>query len=296
MRNRNLITLLLTGSVALSAANLMAQRAEEAVPTPAQPPSSDKTPSYKDKDYKNKDAQLSAMPDTGAHLKASTIIGQPVRNDAGERLGKLDDIIVNLETHSAPFAIVESGGKLGIGATRIAVPLSEFKWSSESKQLLLTATKDEFQSANPAPTGGWMAVSGEHWTKHVDKYYGQPSAVDNSRFERQESTGVIGGRQPVRNPTEAKSANELLNPTPGTVPEEKNIVTKPTDEDLTTKVTSLVRGDVGQDADNIQVTVNDGVVTLKGKATASQKQALQRNIKALPGVTRIEDNLETSKD
>jgi osmotically-inducible protein OsmY len=63
-----------------------------------------------------------------------------------------------------------------------------------------------------------------------------------------------------------------------------------------TKVNSLVRGDVGQDADNIQVTVNDGVVTLKGKATASQKQALQRNIKALPGVTRIEDNLETSKD
>jgi hypothetical protein len=146
-----------------------------------------------------------------------------------------------------------------------------------------------------------MVVSGEDWTKHVDKYYGQPSSVDKSRFERQESTEVIGGRQPVRNPTEAhpteaKSANELLNPTPGTVPEEKNIVTKPTDEDLTTKVTSLVRGDVGQDADNIQVTVKDGVVTLKGKATASQKQALERNIKALPGVTRIEDNLETSKE
>jgi sporulation protein YlmC with PRC-barrel domain len=293
MRNRNLITLLLTGSVALSAANMMAQRAEEAVPTPAQPPSSDKTPSYKDKE-----AQPAAMvPDTGANLKASTIIGQPVRNDAGERLGKLTDIIVNLGSHSAPFAIVESGGKLGLGATRIAVPLSEFKWSSESKQLLLSATKDEFQSANPAPTGGWMVVSGEDWTKHVDKYYGQPSSVDKSRFERQESTEVIGGRQPVRNPTEAKSANELLNPTPGTVPEEKNIiVTKPTDEDLMTKVNSLVRGDVGQDADNIQVTVNDGVVTLKGKATASQKQALQRNIKALPGVTRIEDNLETSKD
>ena len=92
MRNRNLITLLLTGSVALSAANLMAQRAEEAVPTPAQPPSSDKTSSYKDKDYKNKDAQLSAMSDTGAHLKASTIIGQPVRNDAqeGHRPGEPD--------------------------------------------------------------------------------------------------------------------------------------------------------------------------------------------------------------
>ena len=292
MRNRNLITLLLTGSLALTAANLTAQRAEEAVPTPGQPPLSDKTPSYTDKEAQ----QPAVAPDAGANLKASSIIGLPVRNESGERLGKLQDIIVNFESHSAPFAIVEFGGTLGIGATRIAVPMSELKWSSEPKQVLLTATKDEFQSANPAPTGGWMVVSGEDWTKHVDKYYGQPSSVDKSRFERHESTEVIGGRQPVRNPTEAKSANELLNPTPGTVPEEKNIVTKPTDEDLMTKVNSLVRGDVGQDADNIQVTVNDGVVTLKGKATASQKQALQRNIKALPGVTRIEDNLETSKD
>jgi sporulation protein YlmC with PRC-barrel domain len=279
----------MTGGLALAAMNLTAQRAEEALPKPDQPQLSHET-------QIPKADQTTAAFAAGGNLKASSLIGMHVRNDSGDRLGKLQDIIVNLESHSAPFAIVESGGALGIGGTRIAVPLSDFKWSSEPKQLLLTTTKEEFQSASSAPTGGWMVVSGEDWAKNVDKYYGQPSSVDKSRFERQESTGVIGGRQPVRNPTEAKSANELLNPTPGSVPEEKNIVTKPTDEDLMTKVNSLVRGDVGQDADNIQVTVNDGVVTLKGKATASQKQALQRNIKALPGVTRIEDNLETSKD
>jgi hypothetical protein len=292
MRNRNLIAVLVTGGLALAAANLTVQGAEDPLQTPATPEPSHET-------HASKEALLAAVPAAGSNLKASSIIGLQVRNDSGDRLGKVQDIIVNLESHSAPFAIVEFGGTLGIGATHVAVPLTDLKWSSDPKQLLLMATKDEFQSASSAPTGGWMVVSGEEWTRSVDKFYGQPSTTDRSRYERQETTGIIQGREPVRNPTEAKteakSANELLNPTPGAVPEEKNLA-KPTDDDLTATVNGLVRQDVGQDADNIQVSIQNGVVTLKGKASAAQKEALQTKIKALPGVTRIEDNLETSKD
>jgi hypothetical protein len=295
MRNRNLITAaLVTGGLALAAASLTARGAEDPLQTPSKPQPSHET-------HVSKEAQLAAAPAAGSNLKASSIIGLRVSNDSGERLGTVQDIIVNLESHSAPFAIVEFGGTLGLGATHVAVPLTDLKWSSDPKQLLLTATKDEFQSANPAPTGGWMAVSGEEWTRSVDKFYGQPSTIDKSRYERQEATGIMEGREPVRNPTEAKteakSAAELLNPTPGTVPEEKNLVAKPTDDELMTKVNGMVREDVGQDADDIQVTIKDGIVTLKGKVpSAAQKQALESRIKALPGVTRIEDNLETSKD
>jgi sporulation protein YlmC with PRC-barrel domain len=307
MRNRNLITALVTGGLALTAANLTAQRAEETLPKPDQP-------QYTHETQKPKEAQSDIAFAAGGNLKASSIIGMPVRNDTGDRLGKVNDIIVNLESHSAPFAIVEYGGALGIGSTRIAVPLSDLRWTSDSRHLFMTATKDDFQSANVSPTGGWMAVSGEDWAKNVDKFYGQPAALDKSRFERQEATDVLRGREPVRNPTDittpptdvntppkdvttpkdAKSADELLNRTP--VPEQQNL-TKPTDEDLTTKVTGLLRSDVGQDADNIQVSISEGVVTLNGKVpTAAQKQALENRIKALPGVTRIENNLETSKN
>jgi hypothetical protein len=294
MRNRNLITVLVTGGLALAAANLTARGgAEDPLQTPATLQPSLESHASKEA---SKEALLAAVPAAGSNLKASSIIGLQVRNDSGDRLGKVQDIIVNLESHSAPFAIVEFGGTLGIGATHVAVPLTDLKWSSDPKQLLLMATKDEFQSASSAPTGAWMMVSGEEWTRSVDKFYGQPSTTDRSRYERQETTGIIQGREPVRNPTEAKSANELLNPTPGTVPEEKNLA-KPTDDDLTAKVNGLVREDVGQDADNIQVSIENGVVTLKGKvSSAAQKQALETKIKALPGVTRIEDNLETSKD
>jgi hypothetical protein len=290
MRNRNLIAALMAGGLALTAANLTAQRADETVPKPDQSPVT-----HENKPPRVTPPYTSTAVTAGGSLKASTLIGMHVRNDAGDRLGKLQDIIVNLESHSAPFAIVEYGGALGIGVTHIAVPLSEFKFSSEPKQLILSATKEEFQSASSAPTGGWMIASGEDWAKNVDKYYGQPATMDKSRFERQEAADVFKGREAVRNPTE-KSASELLNPTPGTVPEDKNL-NKFTDEDLTSKVTDLVRTDVGQDADNIQVGIKDGVVTLNGKAaTAAQKQALEARIKALPGVTRIENNLSTSKD
>jgi osmotically-inducible protein OsmY/sporulation protein YlmC with PRC-barrel domain len=56
-------------------------------------------------------------------LRASSIIGQTVRTESGERLGKVQDLIINLSSQSAPFAIVEYGGALGVGATKVAVPL-----------------------------------------------------------------------------------------------------------------------------------------------------------------------------
>jgi osmotically-inducible protein OsmY len=295
MKNRSWITALVAGGLALTAANLTAQAADDTVPKPDQ-----RQVTHENQPPKVTQPYTTTALPVGENMKASTLIGMHIRNDAGDKLGKLQDIIVNLESHSAPFAIVEYGGALGIGVTHIAVPLSSFKYTSEPKQLILSATKEEFQAASATPTGGWMIASGEEWAKNVDKYYGQPASMDRSRFERQEATDVFKGREAVRNPTEVrnpaeKSASELLNPTPGTVPEQQNL-NRSTDEDLTSRVTGLVRTDAGQDADNIQVSIKDGVVTLNGKASASQKQSLESKIRGLPGVTRVENNLTTSKD
>jgi sporulation protein YlmC with PRC-barrel domain len=290
MRRRNLIAVLLTGGLALATVNLTAQRADEAPPTPGEPQLGHQAHSSKE----TRPTVPSAVP---ANMQASSLIGMPVHNGFGDRLGKLQDVIVNLESCSAPFAIVESGGTLGIGAKHIAVPLTDLKWSSDSKQLLMTATKEEFQSANSAPTGAWMAVAGEDWIKNVDKFYGQPTAMTASRYERQESTRSTDAREQVRQSTGSKTTDDLVDPLRGSGTEQKNLLSKPTNDDLTTRVNSLVREDLGDEAGNLQVSVKDGIVTLTGRIpTAAQKQSLETRIKSLNGVQRIEDKLETTKD
>jgi osmotically-inducible protein OsmY len=286
MRNRNMISALVTGALALATTNLTAQGNDETLPP---------QPSYQGQDSRAK--ERASAPISSLELKASSIIGLLVRNETGVRLGKVQDLIVNMGAHTVPFAIVEYGGTLGIGQTRVAVPITDLKWSGEPNQLILTATKEEFEAATTAPTGGWMAVAGEDWLRNVDRYYGQPSLTSQSRYERQESTDLTGSREAVRNPAEPNGASRLMNQPPAPQPATKDMLHTPSDSDILAKASGVIHDEAGADASDIKLSIKNGVLTLDGKvANQAQKVALEKHIKALPGVERVENNLQTPQE
>jgi sporulation protein YlmC with PRC-barrel domain/HSP20 family molecular chaperone IbpA len=280
-----MITALVAGALALATTNLTARGTEDALPgkSPLQPGSQGQDP---------KANERAGAPIESLDLKASSIIGLLVRNETGVRLGKVQDLIVSMASHTVPFAIVEYGGTLGIDQTRVAVPITDLKWSGEPKQLILTATKEEFESTATTPTDGWMAVAGEERLRNVGRYYGQPSLTSQARYECQEATAMTEGREPVRDPAEQKGATDLLNQQPPPNPEAANM-TAPTIRDyVADKVNGVIRQVLGAHAGDIQVSVKDGVVTLRGKvASEAQKQELENKIKAVPGVNQVDDQL-----
>jgi sporulation protein YlmC with PRC-barrel domain len=289
MQKNSMIIALMAGGLALATMNLTARGADEMLPPSGHPQSAQSG-------YHSKEATPTQSPYGTLDFKASSIVGLAVLNDTGERLGKVQDLIISLTSGSVPFAIVEYGGTLGLGQTRVAVPLKDLKYSSEPKQLILATTKAQFQSASSAPTGGWIAVADEDWMRNIDRFYGQPSA-SSSRFERQETSGVTEGREPVRDPAEQRGASHLLDQ-PGTVnPVLDNMLSKPAGEDLSTKVNGLVRQNLADKASDIQVALTNGIVTLSGKVpNEAQKTALENQIKALPGVNQVENHLVTGSD
>ena len=292
MKNKNMIIALLAGGLALATAHSTAQSPEELPPVPphkGQPP-----PGQSSQDPK--ESGPAAAPAGRLDLKASSIIGLSVFTDSGQRLGKVKDLIVNLACGSVPFAIVEYGGALGIGQTHVAVPLPDFKWSGESRQLILATTRARFEGASSAPTGGWMAVAGEDCLKNVDQFYGDPS-VTSSRFERQEASGMSSGHEPVRHAMDPKGSSHLSDEPSAITPGADNALGKPAEEDLTAKVNGLIRQDAGEQGGLIQVSIASGVVTLNGFiASEATKKTLTRQILALPGVARVEDKLTTGNE
>src|SRR5882724_2532431 len=76
---------------------------------------------------------------------ANEIIGTKVVNAQNEDLGKVQDIVVDLESGGAPYAIISSG--FG-GRTKVAVPLSSLQCSSEGKHFTLAATKEDLKAAS----------------------------------------------------------------------------------------------------------------------------------------------------
>jgi osmotically-inducible protein OsmY/sporulation protein YlmC with PRC-barrel domain len=211
-----------------------------------------------------------------AQLKASQLIGKDVRNAQDENLGRVQDLIVDLSSGSVPYAIIGYGGALGIGNTKIAVPIDALECSSDGKNLLMSATKDEFQSASKTPTGAWSQASGE-WTRDVDAFYGQPSAFTQGRFERQPLQGVQQ-REFVRDPTQHKGATDLL--------------TKPGTTDLNHKISAAIDEVRPGISGDIQVSADNGVVTLRGEVSSNEeKQSIESKVMGVPGVQRVDNQL-----
>jgi sporulation protein YlmC with PRC-barrel domain len=73
-----------------------------------------------------------------------TILGQTVYNDAGDKVGKVTDLIITPQK-SVSYAIVGAGGFIGIGRHDVAIPASQL--SEKNGRLVLTgATKDVIKS------------------------------------------------------------------------------------------------------------------------------------------------------
>ena len=267
MRNSRIVVALVAGGIGLVTATLNAQSAGA--------PYQDYVQAVQPNHYQGTSG-----------FRASQIIGQPVRSASGEVLGKVEDLVVNLQADSVPCAIIEYGGAFGvIGQTKVAVPLQDLRWSNRTRELTVNATKQQFETASSAPTGRWVAVQEQGGLQNVNRFFGQPGSAVQSQYEQQEMPGTYQGREPVRNPSDqVATPNQPIYST-----------TSPAANDqLAAQVNAVVQQDVESGSRNIQTVIKNGVVTLQGRIpTQEQKDLLEKQIKALPGVDRVQDNLIT---
>lgn len=75
------------------------------------------------------------------------ILGKDVFNDKGEKIGKVDDLIVSPDK-AISYAIVGAGGFLGIDRHDVAIPVNQFKLA-DGKITLPGATKDAVKTMPP---------------------------------------------------------------------------------------------------------------------------------------------------
>ena len=73
-------------------------------------------------------------------FRASKVIGSSVVNEAGETVGKVDDVIIG-EEGKAPFVVLAVGGFLGIGDKLVVPPYQQLK-TMDRKIVMPGATKD----------------------------------------------------------------------------------------------------------------------------------------------------------
>jgi PRC-barrel domain len=66
------------------------------------------------------------------HWRSSEAIGQPVYNRAGERIGEVDELLVDASGRVLA-AVIGVGGFLGLGERKVAVSYRSFEMTRETK-------------------------------------------------------------------------------------------------------------------------------------------------------------------
>lgn len=76
--------------------------------------------------------------------RGSEIIGATVLNNAGDTIGKVDDLLVTVDG-KAPHVVLSVGGFLGVGTHLVVAPYESFKFNNE-KMTFPDATKESLKA------------------------------------------------------------------------------------------------------------------------------------------------------
>jgi sporulation protein YlmC with PRC-barrel domain len=121
-------------------------------------------------------------------LAASTLAGDSVRNSAGEDLGKIDEIMIDIPSGKVAYAVLSFGGVLRMGNKLFAVPWSALSVDEDEKCFILDVDKSTLESAPGFDKDNWPDMADTTWGADVYRHYGETPYWDD-----QETKTLHGG-------------------------------------------------------------------------------------------------------
>ena len=88
-------------------------------------------------------------------LSSNTLIGDPVRNPAGEELGEVKEIMLDLDSGRVAYVVMASGGLLGMGDSYFAIPWSMLTVDTDDKAVVVDVDKETIENAPGFDKDDW---------------------------------------------------------------------------------------------------------------------------------------------
>lgn len=106
-------------------------------------------------------------------MAASTLEGDDVINRTGEKLGTIQEIMLDVPSGRIAYAVLSHGGLLGVGDRLFAIPWRALTLDTENKCFILDVAKERLSIAPGFDKDHWPAMADETWAHAVHRYFGQ---------------------------------------------------------------------------------------------------------------------------
>lgn len=107
-----------------------------------------------------------------ALMGADTLLGNDVYNPAGDDLGDIKEILLNVHTGRIAYAVLSFGGFLGVGDKLFAVPWDALKLDTVNKRFTLDVAKERLEEAPGFDKDHWPDMADPKWASSLHSYYG----------------------------------------------------------------------------------------------------------------------------
>jgi len=105
-------------------------------------------------------------------MAADRLTGEKVVNEAGDALGEIKHIMLDITNGTIAYAVLSFGGFLGLGDKLFAVPWHALALDVEDKWFVLNVDKERLRNAPGFDKAHWPSMADPKWAQEVHAYYG----------------------------------------------------------------------------------------------------------------------------
>jgi hypothetical protein len=106
-------------------------------------------------------------------IKAGDLKDNKVKNRSNEDLGKIEELMIHMDSGRIAYAVLSFGGILGIGNKLFAIPWSALSFNRDRGEFILDVPKDRLENAPGFDKDNWPDMANPDWGENVHKFYGQ---------------------------------------------------------------------------------------------------------------------------
>ncbi|MFX1675826.1 PRC-barrel domain-containing protein [Paraburkholderia sp. A2WS-5] len=118
-----------------------------------------------------KGSQTAAGP--GPYIMASsTLEGDHVFTSDNEDVGKIKEVMLDVERGKIAYAVMSCGGFLGIGDKLMALPWAALTLDTTHKCFILNVTSERIKTAPGFDKDHWPVMADIGWATTLHEYYG----------------------------------------------------------------------------------------------------------------------------
>lgn len=104
-------------------------------------------------------------------VKSEDIIGKKVLSNNDEKIGKIEEIVLDKSSGQVRYVVLSCGGFLGLGENLYAIPWKSISYDPEEEGFKLMIDSEKLKSAPNFEKSNWPNFADPSFEQRINSYY-----------------------------------------------------------------------------------------------------------------------------